>query len=67
MPTQTSFKAVSGSSPMNNPTNKTKTVPTCSKCNGTHFIHVDQEFAGQTVRLIFCDLCGTIVGTVIAL
>jgi hypothetical protein len=43
------------------------TVPTCSKCNGTKFIHVDQDFGGQAVRIIFCELCGTIVGTLVAL
>jgi len=63
MPTDMSYKAVSGS----NSTAKPTTVPTCSKCDGIRFIHTDQDFGAQTVRITFCDLCGTIVGTVIAL
>jgi hypothetical protein len=43
------------------------TVPTCSKCDGKKFTYADQEFGEQVIRLIFCEVCGTVVGTTIPL
>jgi DNA-directed RNA polymerase subunit M/transcription elongation factor TFIIS len=42
-------------------------VPTCTKCEATEFIHQDQEFGGEMTRIIFCSTCGTVIGVVVAI
>jgi hypothetical protein len=42
-------------------------VPTCYKCSSKTFTHVDKEFGGLMTRIIFCEQCGTVIGTVIAI
>ncbi len=42
-------------------------VPTCTKCEATEFIHQDQEFGGEMTRIIFCSNCGVVIGVVVAI